>query len=209
MPYGHARRKRVNYICKLSFSSTQRGFMGTIAGDYNRQHSVNRRKSPAIAGDHAEAYRRVMSTWPSLMVGTAEGDLPKLLSLNKGELSLIFIQRHRLDYFNHTHAHARAHAKSQTRAHARASTRICMHAHAYAQTRAHAQARTSRRTRARKQARARTHTRVRACTRTRASASTRARVHARARACVCACLRRACARVCVRTFARVCVIKVV
>ena len=25
--------------------------MGTIAGDYNRQHSVNRRKSPAIAGD--------------------------------------------------------------------------------------------------------------------------------------------------------------
>ena len=33
--------------------------MGTIAGDYDRQHSVNRRKSPAIAGDHAEAYRRV------------------------------------------------------------------------------------------------------------------------------------------------------
>ena len=26
----------------------QSGFMGTIAGDYNRQHSVNRRKSPAI-----------------------------------------------------------------------------------------------------------------------------------------------------------------
>ena len=25
--------------------------MGTIAGNYNRQHSVNRRKSPAIAGD--------------------------------------------------------------------------------------------------------------------------------------------------------------
>ena len=65
--------------------------MGTNAGDYNRQHSVNRRKSPAIAGDHAEAYRRVMSTWPSLMVGTAEGDLPKLFSLNKGDLSLIFI----------------------------------------------------------------------------------------------------------------------
>ena len=66
--------------------------MGTLAGDYNRQHSVNSRKS----GDHAEAYRRVMSTWPSLMVGTAEGDLPKLFSLNKGDLSLIFIQRHRL-----------------------------------------------------------------------------------------------------------------
>ena len=27
-----------------------------------------------------EAYRRVMSTWPSMMVGTAEGDLPKLFS---------------------------------------------------------------------------------------------------------------------------------
>ena len=51
--------------------------MGTIAGDYNRQHSVNRRKSPAI---YTEAYRRVMSTWPSMMVGTAEGDLPKLFS---------------------------------------------------------------------------------------------------------------------------------
>ena len=34
------------------------------------------------------------------MVGTAEGDLPKLFSLNKGDLSLIFIQRHRLNYFN-------------------------------------------------------------------------------------------------------------
>ena len=78
--------------------------MGTIAGDYNRQHSVNRQKSPAIAGDHAEAYCRVMSTWPSLMAGTAEGDLPKLFSLNKGDLLLIFIQRHRL---NHTHAHVR------------------------------------------------------------------------------------------------------
>ena len=33
---------------------TQRGFMGTIAYDYSRsiaEHSVNRRKSPAIAGD--------------------------------------------------------------------------------------------------------------------------------------------------------------
>ena len=28
----------------------------------------------------AEAYRRVMSIWPSMMVGTAEGDLPKLFS---------------------------------------------------------------------------------------------------------------------------------
>ena len=54
-------------------SDTQRGFMSTIAGDYNRQHSVNRRRS-------TEAYRRVMSTWPSMMVGTAEGDLPKLFS---------------------------------------------------------------------------------------------------------------------------------
>ena len=44
--------------------------MGTIAYDYSR----------SIAGDHAEAYRRVMSTWPSMMVGTAEGDLPKLFS---------------------------------------------------------------------------------------------------------------------------------
>ena len=43
--------------------------MGTIAGDYNRQHSVNHRKSPAIAGDLAEPYRRVMSTWPSLIDG--------------------------------------------------------------------------------------------------------------------------------------------
>ena len=61
-------------------------YMGTIAGDYNRQHSVNRRtfgQSPKIAGDRrrsTEAYRRVMSTWPSMMVGTAEGDLPKLFS---------------------------------------------------------------------------------------------------------------------------------
>ena len=29
---------------------------------------------------YTEAYRRVMSTWPSMMVGTAEGDLPKLFS---------------------------------------------------------------------------------------------------------------------------------
>ena len=28
--------------------TSQRWFIGTIAGDYNRQHSVNRRKSPAI-----------------------------------------------------------------------------------------------------------------------------------------------------------------
>ena len=51
--------------------------MGTIAYDYSpsiAEHSVNRRKSPT------EAYRRVMSTWPSMMVGTAEGDLPKLFS---------------------------------------------------------------------------------------------------------------------------------
>ena len=61
----------------LQYTVSQRGFMGTIADDYNRQHSVNRRKSPAIAGDHAEAYRRVMSTWPSLMVGTAEVVLSK------------------------------------------------------------------------------------------------------------------------------------
>ena len=27
-----------------------------------------------------EAYRRVMSSWPSMMVGTADGDLPKLFS---------------------------------------------------------------------------------------------------------------------------------
>ena len=50
--------------------------MGTIAYDYSRsiaEHSVNRRRS-------TEAYRRVMSTWPSMMVGTAEGDLPKLFS---------------------------------------------------------------------------------------------------------------------------------
>ena len=45
--------------------------MDTIAGDYNRQHSVNRRKSPAI-------YRSVSSGY--VMVGTAEGDLPKLFS---------------------------------------------------------------------------------------------------------------------------------
>ena len=115
--------------------------MGTIAGDYNRQHSVNRRRS-------TEAYRRVMSTWPSLMVGTAEGDLPKMFSLNKGDLSLIFIQRHRLNYFNHTHAHARAHAKSQTRAHAQARAHACTRTHTRKRAQAGAQARTSRRTRA-------------------------------------------------------------
>ena len=52
---------------------TQRGFMGTIAYDYSRSIAENRRRS-------TEAYRRVMSTWPSMMVGTAEGDLPKLFS---------------------------------------------------------------------------------------------------------------------------------
>ena len=39
----------------------------------NRSIAENRRRS-------AEAYRRVMSTWPSMMVGTAKGDLPKLFS---------------------------------------------------------------------------------------------------------------------------------
>ena len=38
-----------------------------------RSIAENRRRS-------TEAYRRVMSTWPSMMVGTAEGDLPKLFS---------------------------------------------------------------------------------------------------------------------------------
>ena len=38
-----------------------------------RSIAKNRRRS-------TEAYRRVMSTWPSMMVGTAEGDLPKLFS---------------------------------------------------------------------------------------------------------------------------------
>ena len=65
-----------------------------------RSIAENRRRS-------TEAYRRVMSTWPSMMVGTAEGDLPKLFSLNNGDLSPIFIQRHRLNYFNH--------ARTQTR----------------------------------------------------------------------------------------------
>ena len=63
-------------ILLFSFSLSQRGFMSTIADDYNRsiaKHSVNRRRS-------TEAYRRVMFTWPSMMVGTAEGDLPKLFS---------------------------------------------------------------------------------------------------------------------------------
>ena len=47
----------------------------------------------SIAGDRqrsTEAYRRVMSIWPSMMVGTAEGDLPKLFSpalLAKNKLS--------------------------------------------------------------------------------------------------------------------------
>ena len=38
-----------------------------------RSIAENRRRS-------TEAYRRVMSTRPSMMVGTAEGDLPKLFS---------------------------------------------------------------------------------------------------------------------------------
>ena len=38
-----------------------------------RSIAENRRRS-------TEAYRLVMSTWPSMMVGTAEGDLPKLFS---------------------------------------------------------------------------------------------------------------------------------
>ena len=38
-----------------------------------RSIDENRRRS-------TEVYRRVMSTWPSMMVGTAEGDLPKLFS---------------------------------------------------------------------------------------------------------------------------------
>ena len=56
--------------------------MGTIAYDYSRsiaEHSINRRKSPAIYRSR-EAYRRVKSTRPSTMVGTAEGDLPTLFS---------------------------------------------------------------------------------------------------------------------------------
>ena len=63
------------FLCPF-FLDSQRGFMGTIAYDYSRsiaEHSVNRRRS-------TEAYRRVMSTWPSMMVGTAEGDLAKLFS---------------------------------------------------------------------------------------------------------------------------------
>ena len=89
-----------------------------------RSIAENRRRSN-------EAYRRVMSTWPSMMVGTAEGDLPKLFSLNKGDLSLIFIQRHRLNYFNHTHARARA----QARAHAQ---RVRARVHVFACARARA-----------------------------------------------------------------------
>ena len=153
------------------------------SSDYNRQHLVNRRKSPAIAGDHAEAYRRVMSTWPSLMVGTAEGDLPKLFSQNKGDLSLIFIQRHRLNYFNHTHAHARKRTRARKVANTCTRARTCMHAHAYAQARAHAYA----------QARARVrgvHSRAYAC------ACLLARACARARACGARVHVFACARVC-------------
>ena len=56
--------------------------MGTIAGDYNRQHSVNRRKSPAIYRSVSSGYVHLAEHdgWPSMMVGTAEGDLPKLFS---------------------------------------------------------------------------------------------------------------------------------
>ena len=169
---------------------TQRGFIGTIAGDYNRQHSVNRRKSPAIAGDHAEAYCQVKSTWPSLMVGTAKGDLPKLFSLNKGDLSLIFIQRHRLNYFNHTHAHARqTRARTQTRAHARRK-----HAHTRApQARAHTRA-ASTRTHARKhvymraQASTHAHAYARVCVRVRLPLLVRAFAPACARLRVCVCV---------------------
>ena len=195
--------------------------MGTIAGDYNRQHSVNRRKSPAIAGDHAEAYRRVMSTWPSMMVGTAEGDLPKLFSLNKGDSSLIFIQRHRLNYFNHTHAHAckraRKVAKTCTRArkhahmHARARIRASARTRASAHKQAHTRAQASTRTHAYAHARMHAHTRWRARTRARVCACMRARVCVRvlacARMCACACAR-ALARVLVARVC-VCVIKVV
>ena len=74
-----------------------------------------------------------MSTWPSMTVGTAEGDLPKLFSLNKGDLSLIFIQRHRLNYFNHTHAHASKRARA--RKVANTCTRARKHAHMQAHTR--------------------------------------------------------------------------
>ena len=109
-----------------------------------------------------------MSTSPSLMVGTAEGDLPKLFSLNKGDLSLIFIQRHRLNYFNQTHAHARKRARTRKHVHARAaSTRTRMHtrkhAHTRAQARAHARA--SKHAHMRAQASTQTHIRVLACAR--------------------------------------------
>ena len=46
-------------ILYRNYTSSQRGFMGTIAGDYNLQHSVNRRKSPAI-------YRSVSSGYVNL-----------------------------------------------------------------------------------------------------------------------------------------------
>ena len=170
------RIERQNYIVLLQFNASQRGFMGTIAGDYNRQHSVNRRKSPAIAGDHAEAYRRVMSTWPSLMVGTAEGDLPKLFSINKGDLSLIFIQRHRLNYFNHTHAHARKRACARKVANTCTRARKHAHMHARARIRASARTRASAHKQAHTRAQASTHTRARACTRKRAHTTARVRV---------------------------------
>ena len=40
----------------IYFDIAQRGFMGTIAGDYNRQHSVNHRKSPAIYRSVSSGY---------------------------------------------------------------------------------------------------------------------------------------------------------
>ena len=44
-------------------SYAQRGFMGTIAGDYNRQHSVNRRKSPAIYRSVSSGYVHLAEWW--------------------------------------------------------------------------------------------------------------------------------------------------
>ena len=60
--------------------ATQRGFMGTIAYDYSRSIAEQIRSIAENRRRSTEAYRRVMSTWPSMMVGTAEGDLPKLFS---------------------------------------------------------------------------------------------------------------------------------
>ena len=57
-----------------------------------------------------------------MMAGTAEGDLLKLFSLNKGDLSPIFIQRHRLNYFIHTHT--RTHTRTHTHTHVCAQQKI-------------------------------------------------------------------------------------